>query len=94
MPRLIRLLVLALVSSSSACGAIDTVLDCRAICARYSSCFDAAYDVGACESRCRANSNSDMDYRRRADQCSACIDDRACTTASFNCTAQCISIVP
>lgn len=94
MSRFTLSLLLALVSSSFACGAIGSALDCRAICSRYASCFDAAYDVGACESRCRTNSEADRDYRRRADHCNACIDDRACSTVGFSCATQCSSIVP
>ena len=89
----LRLVTLVLFVLSS-CGAIDSALDCRAICSRYSSCFDSKYDVGACESRCRTSSGNDPDYRRKADQCSACIDERACTSATFNCAAQCASVVP
>ncbi len=89
----LRLVTLVLFVLSS-CGAIDSALDCRAICSRYSSCFDAKYDVGACETRCRTSAGNDPDYRRKADQCSACIDERACTSATFNCAAQCSSVVP
>ena len=35
-----------------------------------------------------------MIYRRSADECDACISGRACTSATFNCSAQCASIVP
>ncbi len=76
------------------CGPIDAAFDCRAICARYSSCFDSKYDVGACESRCRSSSANNADYRRNADQCNACIDDRACSSTVFSCGSQCASVVP
>lgn len=76
------------------CGAIDTVFDCQGICARYSSCFDAAYEVGSCTERCRVASTNDREFRRRADECKACIDDRACSTATFNCAAKCSCVVP
>lgn len=94
MSRPLHLLMPALLLFSLSCGAVDTVLDCGAICSRYSSCFDSAYDIGGCESRCRAKSNDDVNYRRRADQCNACIDERACAAATFNCTTQCGAIVP
>jgi hypothetical protein len=76
------------------CGSIDAVIDCHSICSRYSDCWDANYDVGACEARCRTHSSTDTAYRHDADQCSACINDRACTTVAFNCTLQCVSVVP
>lgn len=93
MSRLLATL-LTCASLTLSCGTIDTALDCRAICARYSSCYDVAYNVGSCEQRCRTDSASDMNYRRRADQCSACIDERACASATFNCATQCSSVVP
>lgn len=76
------------------CGTIDAAIDCHAICARYGDCFDAKYDVAACEARCRSHSSSDSEYRHTANQCSACIDDRACTAATFSCGAQCSTVVP
>ena len=72
----------------------DAALDCHAICSRYSDCFDKSYDVGACESRCRTHSSDDANYRNQADQCSACIDDRACSSTAFNCGSQCSNVVP
>jgi hypothetical protein len=78
----------------SGCGAIDSAADCQSICDRYRTCFDSAYDVTACASRCRADSNSNADHKRQADSCNACIDSRSCTSATFNCGASCGSIVP
>ncbi len=76
------------------CGAVDAAIDCHAICQRYSDCFDGSYDVAACEGRCRSHSASDTTYRHLADQCSACINNRACPTATFVCAAECSSVVP
>ncbi len=76
------------------CGPIDAAIDCHAICLRYQACFDAQYDVGACESRCRSNSANDTDYRHKADMCSACIDDRSCASATFSCPTECLTVVP
>ena len=61
----------AFASLTLGCGAIDTALDCHAICSRYADCYDSKYDVAACESRCRGHSSSDTEYRNRADQCGA-----------------------
>ena len=76
------------------CNPIDAAIDCHSICSRYSECWDANYDVGACEARCRDHSSTDTSYRRNADQCNACIHDRACATVAFNCTLECVSVVP
>jgi hypothetical protein len=88
------LLMSVAVALCGGCGTVDAVLDCNAICQRYRSCFESGYDVGSCEARCRNNSSEDRDYRRRADQCNACIDDRSCASSTFNCAGQCTSIVP
>lgn len=76
------------------CGAIDNAFDCNTICNRYKSCFDSNYDVAACASRCRTDSEADRDYQRKADTCTACIDDRSCTSATFNCASSCGTIIP
>lgn len=91
---LIRAFLFFSLSVLSGCGAIDTVFDCQGICERYSSCFDAAYEVGTCTERCRVASTNDREFRRRADECMACIDDRACSTATFNCAVTCSGVVP
>ena len=83
----------AVVLLLGACG-VDAALDCHAICERYRSCFESSYDVGACEVRCRDRSSSTPDYRRQADQCNACIDERSCAASTFNCVGQCASVVP
>lgn len=88
------LLVLTTLALSPACGAIDNAFDCDAICNRYKSCFDSSYDVAACAQRCRSDSRSDADYKRRADVCNACIDDRSCSESTFNCGSSCGGIVP
>ncbi|CAM3289203.1 hypothetical protein G4177_34995 [Corallococcus sp. ZKHCc1 1396] len=75
------------------CG-VDAALDCNAICDRYASCYDSEYDTSACESRCRSNAADDEDYKRKADVCDACLTDRACTSATFSCGADCAAVVP
>ena len=87
------LLLLAL----SGCAVVQTVesaIDCRSICNRYSSCFNTAYDVDGCESRCRRAAGEDRDYRRKADHCNECISDRSCASATFSCLVECASVVP
>jgi hypothetical protein len=85
-------LVLAL--SLFNCNAIDAAIDCHDICTRYASCYDTSYDTGSCESRCKSHSSSDTEYRSQANQCSACIQDRACASATFSCGTQCLTVVP
>jgi hypothetical protein len=94
MKKTLLLLTLGLGLSLQACGAIDAAVDCNTICNRYKTCFDGNYDVAACTSRCRSTSSTDPDYRRKADTCTACITDRACASATFNCGTDCAAVVP
>jgi len=76
------------------CSAAQNAIDCNGICDRYQSCFDASYDTGACEQRCRDNSNSNADYMAKSTDCSNCITDKSCASATFTCGTQCAGIVP
>lgn len=92
-----RLALLLLTLFTTHCAVvqrIDTAIDCNGICARYASCFDKEYDTNACEDRCRTSARTDVDFRRRADVCNACITERSCVAASFACAPQCLSVVP
>ncbi len=76
------------------CGEADKLFDCQSVCSRYKDCFDDKYDVGTCRSRCKDSADRDVDYKRKADDCEACIDDRSCGSATFNCATRCGGIVP
>lgn len=79
------------------CGAaqaIENKLDCGAICNRYKSCFDGAYDVDTCKARCESSAKNDTSYESKVNVCSACIDDKSCTAATFKCGTECSAIVP
>lgn len=80
--------------AGTACSSIDNAIDCNSICKRYADCFNSAYDVSACESRCKSNSQNDADYQNKVNTCSACIDDRSCSSATFNCAGNCSNVVP
>lgn len=84
---------LTLMFALAGCGTIDNAFDCDAICTRYHDCFDTAYDVGACATRCR-KSSTDPDFRSKANICDACIDAKSCAAGTFTCGANCSSIVP
>lgn len=76
-----------------ACNQADNAVDCNGICERYQSCFDANYDSGACQDRCRDDADTEG-YATKADECSACITDKSCTSATFECATKCGGIVP
>jgi hypothetical protein len=76
-----------------ACNKADNAVDCNGICDRYKSCFDASYDSGACQDRCRDEADTEG-YATQADECDACIDDKSCASATFECASKCAGIVP
>ena len=80
----IRLIALLAGGLFAGCGEVDAAIDCHQICSRYSECYDTQYDVAACDTRCRSHSADDTEYRHAANECDACIYDRACTSATFN----------
>ncbi len=93
---LLGLLGAGLVVGTAGCGAaeeVDQLYDCQSVCSRYQSCFDSKYDVAACRARCKTNSEKDMEYRRKAELCETCIDDRSCKDATFKCATECAGIV-
>ena len=87
-------LALGVLSSTFGCGAVDAAFDCHSVCQKYKDCFDNAYDVSACSSRCRSAAADDNTYRSKADACQACINARSCASATFSCSLECGSIVP
>ena len=78
----------------SSCGAADEAFDCQAVCSKYKECINNSYDVGKCRSDCREKAANNTDFKRKADTCHACISDRSCTSSTFNCTDDCLGIVP
>lgn len=76
------------------CSAFDAKLDCDNICDRYRSCYDTNYNVSGCSDRCQDRANNEDDYDRRVDICDACIDGVSCGQATFECAADCVSVVP
>ena len=79
---------------TSACQPIDAAFDCNTICTRYKQCFSADYDASACASRCRDRASKDSSVATSINRCEACIDDRACASATFNCVSDCGNVVP
>ena len=93
----LAVVVVSSVASVVGCSAADEVsntIDCGQVCARYSDCFDADYDVEGCTDRCENSADASEDKERRLEMCDACIDDRSCGDATFNCADDCVGIVP
>lgn len=86
---------LALALVATACnGPVENAIDCHRVCERYSACYDASYDVAACDDRCRVAANADASFQMNIDACDACIGDMSCLSATFNCASVCGGIVP
>ena len=76
------------------CDSIDAAFDCHDVCTRYQQCYDSTYDVGKCEDNCRTRAANDPSVQNDADKCDACIGDKSCLSATFNCAGDCGAIVP
>ncbi len=87
-------LVLLAMPVGLGCSEAKTAFDCHEVCSRYQSCFDSSYDVSACRNRCRDNAKNDSSFESKANTCASCIDDKSCTSATFNCATECAGIVP
>lgn len=81
-------------------GCSDTIdeitnhVDCRQVCSRYSECFDADYDIDGCADKCENSADASETREAKLERCDACIDDKSCTGAAFNCADECAGIVP
>ncbi|HEY1099618.1 MAG TPA: hypothetical protein VGF99_11855 [Myxococcota bacterium] len=73
-------------------SACDAALDCNSICTRYAECYDSDYDVEECTDRCIDRSD-DSEYRARANECDACINERDCTDTLFQCSGECSEVI-
>ena len=80
-------------STFNGCDTADAAFDCQAVCSRYQECYQQDYNVAHCRDSCRARSATDSSVRSAADQCEACIGDKSCLSATFNCPS-CLNIVP
>jgi hypothetical protein len=79
---------------SSTVDEVTSSVDCHGVCKRYADCFNADYDVDGCSDKCQNSADSDDARQRKLRTCNACIDDRSCTEATFNCAVDCAGIVP
>jgi len=88
------LAVAGAVGCSSTVDEVTNTVDCHTVCKRYADCFNADYDVDGCTDKCENRAGTNDDRQRQLKACDACIDDRSCTSATFNCADDCVGIVP
>jgi len=85
--------VLSFMVGASGCDDLEASFDCDTVCERYRSCFNTAYDVGSCQSRCEARADNNTAFQNAVDACENCIGVNSCLSMTFNCPA-CDTIVP
>jgi hypothetical protein len=78
---------------SDAAQETEELIDCAKICQDYDECVDSSLDLSDCTSTCETRSDEDEEYRRTANACEACVDDKACLQ-SFPCLAECAGVLP
>ena len=87
-------LALGAVGCSSTVDEVTNKIDCHTVCKRYADCFNSDYDVDGCTDRCENNADSSDARQNKLQACDNCIDDKSCSGAAFNCTDECVGIVP
>jgi hypothetical protein len=85
--------VLSFMVGASGCDELEASFDCDTVCERYRDCFNSAYDVGTCQSRCEAQADNNDPYQAAVDACEDCIGVNSCLSTTFNCPS-CNLIVP
>ncbi|HEU4581127.1 MAG TPA: hypothetical protein VFS67_22875 [Polyangiaceae bacterium] len=93
--RLIPAAALALLLGNSmiACSDAKNVVSCAQVCDKYKDCINSDYDVASCTSNCEDKANDSDDRQDQLDSCNSCIEDRSCTSAVFNCTDECATVI-
>jgi len=88
------LLLTAIGACSSTVDEVTGNIACADVCKRYADCFNNDYDVDGCTDKCEKSADTASAQQRKLKQCDACIGERSCTEATFNCAADCAGIVP
>jgi hypothetical protein len=67
------------------CGAVDREADCNRICNKKKDCADANYNVSNCVDYCRSQAKANAEYGQKVNDCSACVETRACNDVVTQC---------
>ena len=87
------LVALLLGNFAVACSDAENVVSCAQVCDKYKDCINSDYDVTSCTTNCEDTANDSANRQKQLDSCASCIDDRSCTGAVFNCTAECATVI-
>lgn len=79
---------------TAACDDLTNSISCDDVCDRYQGCYDENYDVDRCVDRCEDAADADEDNEERLEACDECMDDESCVSAVFECSTQCVGIIP
>lgn len=85
---------LLLLACSSTVDEVSNTIDCHSVCKRFADCYNPDFDVDGCTDKCENNADSSDARQAKLKQCSDCIDDRSCASATFSCGDSCLGIVP
>ncbi len=85
--------LLMAVGCSEAVDEVTNTVNCSSVCKRYADCFEADYDVEGCTDRCEDMADASESREQQLESCNACIDDRSCASATFNCSTECAGVI-
>jgi hypothetical protein len=78
----IPLAALLLLACSSTVDEVTNTIDCHSVCKRFADCYNHDYDVDGCTDKCENNADASDARQTKLKQCSNCIDDRSCASAT------------
>jgi hypothetical protein len=71
----------------------DRSSDCADICKQYKSCIASdSYSESDCSDRCSGMKSEEK--TKRIDACQECLGGKSCVSSVFQCTDECVGIVP
>lgn len=73
---------------------VENTATCAQVCDRYQECINRDYDVDSCTANCADRASEGENFREQINTCNDCLEERRCPSAVFNCTTQCIGLVP
>ena len=86
-------LALLLGNFALACSDAENAVSCAQVCDKYKDCINSDYDVASCTTAGEDDANDSAERQKQLDSCNSCIEDRSCTSAVFNCTTECATVI-
>ncbi len=73
---------------------VETNTTCAQVCDRYQECIDSDLDVENCTANCADRASEGENFAEQINSCNDCLQNRRCPSSVFNCTTECIGLVP